>query len=98
MRGKSLTYRNRCLSLLEGLRPFMAVIDREETEEVVRQVGDVPRIGVAEPLTEWPLSLDLRQARNETTIASIRRRDYPVATAPGRDFAAPRDLTPQPDR
>jgi len=55
----------------------MADIDREETEEVVRQVGDVPRIGVAEPLTEWPLSLDLPPGSKRNDYREHKEKGLP---------------------
>ncbi len=49
MRGKSSTCRLRTLLISSGLRPA-TVTDRLEQMGRYRQVRDLPRIGVAEPL------------------------------------------------
>src|SRR5215475_9798372 len=56
---------------LRGLRPFFAVIDRKVfLESALRQVGDLPRIGVAEPVRKLLVHLIVRSNVLETCRAS----------------------------
>src|SRR5215510_2590243 len=56
---------------LRGLRPFFAVIDRKVfLESALRQVRDLPRIGVAEPVRKRLVHLIARSNVPETCRAS----------------------------
>jgi len=57
MRGKSLTCRT-VISIFRGLGPPRAGRRPSEVASAGRQVGALPRIGVAEPALRWPRTID----------------------------------------